>query len=134
MFRADDAGKLILRLTLGMLLLMHGLHKLMNGIDGINAIVIANGWPQWIAYGVLVGEVLAPAMIILGVITRAAALVVAVNMLVAIYLAHGHQLLQLTKTGGWILELQAMFLFVAIVIAFLGAGHYSLGGTRGRLN
>jgi len=117
-----------------MLLLMHGLHKLMNGIDGINAIVIANGWPQWIAYGVLVGEVLAPALIILGVITRAAALVVAVNMLVAIYLAHGHQLLQLTKTGGWILELQAMFLFVAIVIAFLGAGHYSLGGTRGRLN
>jgi putative oxidoreductase len=134
MFRADDAGKLILRLTLGMLLLMHGLHKLMNGIDGINAVVIANGWPQWIAYGVLVGEVLAPALIILGVITRAAALVVAVNMLVAIYLAHGHQLLQLTKTGGWILELQAMFLFVAIVIAFLGAGHYSLGGTRGRLN
>lgn len=134
MFRADDAGKLILRLTLGMLLLMHGLHKLMNGIDGINAIVIANGWPQWIAYGVLVGEVLAPALIILGVITRAAALVIAINMLVAIYLAHGHQLLQLTKTGGWILELQAMFLFVSIVIAFLGAGHYSLGGTRGRMN
>lgn len=134
MFRADDAGKLILRLTLGMLLLMHGLHKLMNGIDGINAIVIANGWPQWIAYGVLVGEVLAPALIILGVITRAAALVIAINMLVAIYLEHGHQLLQLTKTGGWILELQAMFLFVAIVIAFLGAGHYSLGGTRGRMN
>lgn len=134
MFRADDAGKLILRLTLGMLLLMHGLHKLMNGIDGINAIVIANGWPQWIAYGVLVGEVLAPALIILGVITRAAALVIAINMLVAIYLEHGHQLLQLTKTGGWILELQAMFLFVSIVIAFLGAGHYSLGGTRGRMN
>lgn len=134
MFRSDDAGKLILRLTLGVLLLMHGLHKLMNGIDGINAVVIANGWPQWIAYGVLVGEVLAPALIILGVITRAAALVVAINMLVAIYLAHGHQLLQLTKTGGWILELQAMFLFVAIVIVFLGAGHYSLGGTRGRLN
>ena len=134
MFRSDDAGKLILRLTLGVLLLMHGLHKLMNGIDGINAVVIANGWPQWIAYGVLVGEVLAPALIILGVITRAAALVIAINMLVAIYLAHGHQLLQLTKTGGWILELQAMFLFVSIVIAFLGAGHYSLGGTRGRMN
>jgi putative oxidoreductase len=134
MFRSDDAGKLILRLTLGVLLLMHGLHKLMNGIDGINAVVIANGWPQWIAYGVLVGEVLAPALIILGVITRAAALVIAINMLVAIYLAHGHQLLQLSKTGGWILELQAMFLFMAIVIAFLGAGHYSLGGTRGRLN
>lgn len=134
MFRADDAGKLILRLMLGILLLLHGLNKLMNGIDGINAIVIANGWPQWIAYGVLVGEVLAPALIILGVVTRAAALVIAVNMLVAVYLAHGHQLLQLTKTGGWILELQAMFLITSLVIALLGAGQYSLGGTRGRLN
>ena len=134
MFRADDAGKLILRLMLGILLLMHGLHKLVNGIDGINAIVIANGWPQWFSYGVLVGEVLAPALIVLGVLTRPAALVVAVNMLVAVYLAHGHQLLQLTKTGGWILELQGMFFLSSIVIALLGAGKYSFGGIRGRFN
>jgi putative oxidoreductase len=134
MFRADDAGKLILRLMLGILLLMHGLHKLINGIDGINAIVVANGWPQWIAYGVLVGEVLAPALIILGVVTRAAALVVAFNMVIAVYLAHGHHLLQLTKTGGWFLELQGMFLLSAIVIALLGAGQYSLSGARGRFN
>lgn len=134
MFRAEDAGKLIIRLMLGILLLMHGLHKLMNGIDGINAIVVTNGWPQWIAYGVLLGEVLAPALIILGVLTRPAALVIAINMLVAVYLGHAHQLLQLTKTGGWILELQAMFLLSAIVIALLGAGKYSLGGARGRFN
>ena len=134
MFRADDAGKLILRLMLGILLLMHGLHKLMNGIDGINALVAANGWPQWIAYGVLVGEVLAPALIILGVVTRAAALVVAFNMVLAVYLAHAHQLLQLTKTGGWALELQGLFLFSAVVVALLGAGKYSLGGIRGRFN
>ena len=134
MFRADDTGKLILRLMLGILLLIHGLHKLINGIDGINAIVVANGWPQWIAYGVLIGEILAPALIILGLLTRAAALVIALNMVIAVYLAHGHHLLQLTKTGGWMLELQGMFLFSAIAIALLGAGHYSLGGARGRLN
>jgi putative oxidoreductase len=134
MFRSDDAGKLILRLMVGILMLMHGLHKLINGIDGINAIVLANGWPQWIAYGVLIGEVLAPALIILGVVTRAAALVIALNMVVAVYLAHSHHLLQLTKTGGWILELQAMFFLSAIVIALIGAGHYSLSGARGRFN
>ncbi len=134
MFHAEDAGKLILRLMLGILLLMHGLNKLMNGIDGINAVVTANGWPHWIAYGVLIGEVLAPALIILGVLTRGAALVIAFNMVVAVYLAHGHQLLQLTKTGGWILELQGMFLFSALVVALLGAGKYSLGGARGRFN
>ena len=134
MFRADDAGKLLLRLMLGILMLMHGLNKLVNGIDGINAIVLANGLPQWVAYGVLVGEVLAPALIILGVLTRVAALVVAFNMVIAVYLAHAHQLLQLSKTGGWILELQGMFFFSALVIALLGAGKYSFGGTRGRFN
>jgi len=134
MLRADDAGKLILRLMLGILLLMHGLFKLMNGLEGINAVVTANGWPQWIAYGVLIGEVLAPALVILGVLTRLAALVIAINMIAAVYLAHAHQLLQLTKTGGWVLELQAMFLLTALVIALLGAGKYSLGGARGRFN
>ena len=134
MFRADDAGKLLLRLMLGILMLMHGVHKLVNGIDGINAVVLANGLPQWVAYGVLIGEVVAPALIILGVLTRVAALVVAFNMVIAVYLAHAHQLLQLSKTGGWILELQGMFLFSALVIALLGAGKYSFGGTRGRFN
>ncbi len=134
MFRAEDAGKLLLRLMLGTLMLMHGMNKLMNGIDGINAVVSMNGWPQWVAYGVLIGEVLAPALIILGVLTRAAALVIAINMVVAVYLAHAHQLLQLTKTGGWALELQGMFLFSALVIALLGAGQYSFGGARGRFN
>ena len=134
MLRADDLGKLILRLMLGILLLMHGLHKLMNGLEGIHAIVSTNGWPYWMAYGVLIGEVLAPALIILGVLTRLGAVVIAVNMMVAVFLAHGHQLLQLTKTGGWILELQGMFFLSAIVVALIGAGQYSLGGTRGRFN
>ena len=134
MLRADDLGKLILRLMLGILLLMHGLHKLMNGLEGIHAIVSTNGWPYWMAYGVLIGEVLAPALIILGVLTRLGAVVIAVNMIVAVFLAHGHQLLQLTKTGGWILELQGMFFLSAIVVALIGAGQYSLGGTRGRFN
>lgn len=134
MLRADDLGKLILRLMLGILLLMHGLHKLMNGLEGIHAIVTTNGWPYWVAYGVLIGEVLAPALIILGVLTRLGAVVIAVNMMVAVFLAHGHQLLQLTKTGGWILELQGMFFLSAIVVALIGAGQYSLGGTRGRFN
>src|SRR3954469_25090061 len=31
--RGDDAGKLILRLTLGLLILFHGVAKLLNGVD-----------------------------------------------------------------------------------------------------
>ena len=134
MNRFDDAGKLILRLTVGLLVLSHGLHKLINGIDGISALVVTNGWPSALAFGVYVGEIVAPALVILGVLTRPAALVVVFNMLIAIYLAHSHQLFQLTKTGGWFLELQVFFLFGALCVSLLGAGKFSLAGTRGRFN
>jgi putative oxidoreductase len=134
MNRFDDAGKLILRLTVGLLMLSHGLHKLINGIDGISALIATNGWPSVLAYGVYIGEIVAPVLIILGVLTRPAALIVVVNMILAIYLAHSHQLFQLTKTGGWFLELQAFFLFGALCVALLGAGKFSLAGSRGRFN
>ncbi|MCM0036057.1 MAG: DoxX family protein [Burkholderiaceae bacterium] len=130
----DDIGKLILRLSVGILLLMHGLFKLMHGIAGISALIQANGWPVWIAYGVYIGEIIAPALLILGLLTRASAVVIVLNMLIAVYLAHSHQLFQLTKTGGWLLELQGLYLFGALAIALLGAGRFSIGGTRGRMN
>lgn len=130
----DDIGKLILRLSVGILLLMHGLFKLMHGIAGISALVQANGWPVWIAYGVFIGEIIAPALLILGLVTRASAVVIVLNMLIAVYLAHSHQLFQLTKSGGWLLELQGLYLFGALAIALLGAGRFSIGGARGRMN
>lgn len=130
----DDIGKLVLRLSVGILLLMHGLFKLMHGIAGISALVQANGWPVWIAYGVFIGEIIAPALLILGLLTRASAVVIVLNMLIAVYLAHSHQLFHLTKSGGWLLELQGLYLFGALAIAFLGAGRFSVGGARGRMN
>lgn len=134
MNRYDDIGKLVLRLSVGILMLMHGLHKLMYGISGISAMVQANGWPVWVSYGVFVGEIIAPVLIIIGLLTRASAFVLVINMIVAVYLAHSHQLFHLTKTGGWLLELQGLYLFGALAIALLGAGRFSVGGSQGRLN
>jgi putative oxidoreductase len=134
MNRFDDAGKLLLRLTIGILLLMHGLFKLANGIDSITTLVLAQGWPAWLAFGVFIGEIIAPSLLIIGVLTRAGALVIVFNMGLAIYLAHASQILSLTKTGGWALELQGLFLMGALVVALLGAGRFSLGGAHGRLN
>ena len=55
-------------------------------------------------------------------------------MLVAILLAHTGQIGSLTNNGGWALELQGMFLFSALAIAFMGAGRFSLAGNGGRWN
>ncbi len=81
-----------------------------------------------------IGEIIAPSLLIIGVLTRAVALVIVFNMGLAIYLAHASQILSLTKTGGWALELQGLFLMGALVVALLGAGRFSLGGSHGRLN
>jgi len=43
-------------------------------------------------------------------------------------------LLSLDQSGGYALELQAFYLFSALVIALIGAGRYSMGGERGRWN
>ncbi|MDT3710909.1 GntR family transcriptional regulator [Stutzerimonas degradans] len=130
----EDTGKLVLRLALGVLMLLHGMSKLINGVDGIVGMVTGFGLPAAIAYGVYLGEVIGPLLVIVGLYTRAGALLIAGNMLFALLLAHRAELFTLAPTGGWALELQAMFLFGAVAVLLLGAGRFSIGGTSGRFN
>jgi putative oxidoreductase len=130
----DALGKLVLRLSVGILMLLHGIHKIGAGVDGIVDLVAKAGLPGPVGYLVYVGEVLAPVLVIVGLWTRPAALLMAVTMIVAVWLVHMNDLFLLTRTGGWALELQGLFLFGALAIALLGAGRYSLGGANGRFN
>lgn len=123
-----DLGKLILRLALGVLILLHGIAKIRGGLDPIVGMLQAHGLPGFFAYGALVGEVLAPLMLLAGFYARIGGLLVAINMLVAFALAHMGQLGQLNEQGGWALELQGMFLATAIAIALIGPGRYSVNG------
>lgn len=126
MLENADLGKLIVRLTLGGLLLFHGVSKLFNGIGFIESQLISHGLPAVLAYGVYIGEVIAPLMLILGYQTKIGALIVVVNMVVAIALVHSNQLMSLAGNGGWALELQGFFLFIALAVVFLGPGRYKL--------
>jgi putative oxidoreductase len=124
----NDLGRLILRVVLGALLLLHGIAKLRGGMGGIVGMVEAHGLPGVIGYGVLAGEVLGPLMLIAGFYARIGALLVAINMLFAFALVHMADLTHLNEQGGWALELQGMFLFTAIALALLGPGRYSVNG------
>jgi putative oxidoreductase len=130
----DDAGKLVLRAVLAAMLLFHGISKMHNGIGFIADMLAKAGLPAVFGYGVYIGEVVAPLFILAGLFTRPAALVIAINMIVAVLLAHTSQFFTTNDTGGWALELQGMFFFAAIAIALLGAGRFSIGGTTGRFN
>ncbi|HEX6411820.1 MAG TPA: DoxX family protein [Burkholderiales bacterium] len=123
---ADDAGKLILRLTLGILMLLHGIAKISGGVDGLEKMVAGAGLPSVLAYGVYVGEVLAPLLVIFGFYARFGAAIIVVNMLFAIFLAHRNDLFLLTRSGGWALELQGFFLFTALALVFMRPGRFGI--------
>ncbi len=124
---SDDFGKLVLRLTLGGLLLCHGVHKILTGIDPIRAMIGAHGVPDYLAFGVYAGEVLAPIFIILGLFARIGGVLVMINMIVAILLVHAGMLIGLNGEGGYALELQAFYLFGGLAVALLGAGRIAVG-------
>ncbi len=123
---AEDIGKLVLRLTLGVLVLLHGIDKVLDGTAGIEKMLEGAGLPGILAFGVYVGEVLAPLLVMLGFYARAAAVLIVVNMIFAVLLVHRADFFLLTKTGGWALELQAFYLFTALAIALIGPGRYSV--------
>jgi putative oxidoreductase len=121
-----DVGRLVLRVALGILVLLHGIAKLRGGAGGIEDMLEARGLPGMLAWGVYIGEVVAPLMLIAGFHARIGGTLIAVNMLFAIWLAHMGEIGRLTGSGGWALELQGMFLFSAIAVALLGPGRFSV--------
>ena len=77
----DDFGKLLLRLGVGGLLLLHGIYKVQNGIGFVTESVMRAGLPSFFAYGVYVGEVVAPILVLAGLLTRPAGLIIAIDLL-----------------------------------------------------
>ena len=122
----EDIGKLILRFSIAALMLFHGFSKLFNGIDGIKFLVTNAGLPEFVAYGVYMGEVVFPILIILGLFTRISSLFFALTMVFAIFLAHSADIFTLGETGGPVIELPLIYLLASVSIMFLGAGKYSL--------
>jgi len=100
------------------MMLLHGISKVLHGIGGIEARVVSHGFPAWLAYGVYVGEVLAPLLLLANFWVQGAAIVMAVNMLFAIFLAHAGDVFALRR-GAWAIELQALFLVGSVAVALM---------------
>ena len=132
--KLEDAGKLVLRTTLGVLILLHGIAKLRFGLGDVATSLERAGLPATIGYLVYVGEVAAPLLVVLGWWARIGAVIIAANMAVALVLGHWGHIFQVEGHGGLLLEVQFMFLFCAIAVALLGAGRLSLGGAKQRWN
>ena len=102
LFRNNDLGLLLLRLTVGGLMLFHGVHKLIYGVAGIQGMLAGMGLPGFIAYFSLAAELLASILIVIGAWTRVASVIMVGNMAVAILMAHLPVLFTVDPTtGGW---------------------------------
>ncbi|HWA89312.1 MAG TPA: DoxX family protein [Rhizomicrobium sp.] len=126
----EDLGKLVLRVTVGGLLLFHGIHKMLTGIAPIEGMVAAHGLPSALAYGVYLGEIVGPVMVILGLFARIGAGLIVANMIMAVVLAGMGSIAAFNPMGGYALELEAFYLFGALSVALLGSGRYSIAGGR----
>ena len=129
--RSDDFGKMLLRLSVGGILLFHGVFKLSHGVEWIKGPLAGSGLPASLAYGAYVGEIIAPVLIILGYRTRIAALLVLVDMLMAVFLVLRQQIFAIKEMGGgWAVEIEAFFLLTSLAVFFMGGGKLSV--TRGK--
>jgi len=122
----EDTAKLILRITVSVLMLFHGVPKLFNGITHIEGMLQSHGLPGLLAYAVFLGEIVGPVMLLLGWYARIGALLVVVNMVVAVVLVHTGDLLTVTERGSYRLEAQAFFLFTALALFLTGPGRFSI--------
>jgi putative oxidoreductase len=130
-FHHDDLAKLIIRVTSAGLLFLHGSHSAIHGVQHIKDMLAKQGLPEFLAYGNLVGEFIAPVFMILGYKSRIAALVVAFNMVMTIVIAHRDIAFVRNDFGGWMIELNIFFLMSALAVFFAGSGKYSVSRGKG---
>ncbi|QSW89367.1 DoxX family protein [Flavobacterium endoglycinae] len=119
-----DLGLLLVRISVGGLMLFHGIAKLLHGISFLVENMGAFG------YAVYIGEVLAPIAILLGFRTRIASVLLAITCIVAVAVAHAQDIFSISDHGGYANELLMLYLFGAIALFFTGAGKYSVSKTN----
>lgn len=129
-----DLGKLLLRLAVGIVLFLHGLGRIEGGAAGTIGMVEAAGLPGWVAYGAHIGEFVAPILLMIGIFSRPAGLVIAFNMLMTILVAHRDIAFQRNEFGGWMIELNVILLLGGLAVALIGAGKLSLSRGNGRFD
>lgn len=125
----EKYGALLLRVTLGMLFLVHaGLKLFVFGPAGTVGFFASLGLPAALAYLTMTVEILGGLALIAGFYTRIAAIVVMPVLLGAIATVHGANGFFFNDAGGgW--EYPAFWSVALLVQALIGDGAYALRPT-----
>lgn len=124
--RGYHLALLIIRSSVGILLLFHGIGKLSHGHDFIRSMLAEKGLPQFFWLGVPLTEVLAPLLLLLGAFTRIAGAGIAILMIMTVILAHMPTAFTIAETGGLEIELNLLYLSGGLALFFAGPGKFSV--------
>jgi putative oxidoreductase len=126
--RVQPLGFFILRVVLGMIMVVHGYHKVFGGLHHHAQFVTSLGMPAWLGYLSAFTEFLGGILLIAGFLTRIAATAVCIDMCVAVAKVHWHN--GLTGQGGF--EFPLSLAAIAFALIFTGAGPISVDWLMGR--
>jgi putative oxidoreductase len=133
--RLQPIALLLMRLTLGAIMVAHGYHKVFGGLPHFAHAVGEMGIPSWLGYVSAFTEFLGGLLILAGFFTRPAAFALCIDLVVAIWKVHLHNgLTGSPDRPGYEFPLAAATLAVALI--FFGGGpigfdHVLRGGGGG---
>ncbi|MCX5714255.1 MAG: DoxX family protein [Candidatus Omnitrophica bacterium] len=131
----DDAAALVLRLMLGIVFFPHGAQKAMGWFGGYGFSATLNAFTQKMHIPVILAllvigfEFLGAIALVIGFFTRIAAFGIAIIMIVAIYMVHGHNGLFMNWSGmqkGEGFEYHLLVIAIAVALMIKGGGLFSI--------
>lgn len=123
--RLQPLALLVMRLTLGAIMVAHGYHKVFGGLQHFAHMVGGMGVPVWLGYMAAFTEFLGGLLILVGFFTRLAAFAIFIDLAVAIWKVHLHNgLLGSPDRPGFEFPLAVASLALALI--FFGAGPIAL--------
>ena len=125
--RLQPLAVLVLRLVLGAIMIAHGSQKVFGGMHHHVESVQHLGMPGWMAYLSAAAEFGGGILVVLGFLTRCAAIAILINMLVAIMAVHWKN--GFTGQGNY--QFPLALASIAFALIFFGAGPIGLDWLRG---
>lgn len=127
--RAQPFGIFVMRLVLGAIMIAYGYQKIFprGALYNFTHYVGTLGFPAWLGYVAAFTEFFGGILLVLGFLTRIAAILTVIDMAVAVKVTfHGG------LTGAHNMSLALACLALALMLAFSGGGWLALDGGVGR--
>ncbi|HEU0198904.1 MAG TPA: DoxX family protein [Burkholderiaceae bacterium] len=120
-------GALLLRVTMGVLFILHGLYLkyFVFTMAGAGKYFASLGLPEWFAWVVMLYETIGGLALIFGVYARWVALLLGIHLLFAAYLGHGANGWAFTAKGGGY-EFPLFWAIACFALTLIGDGAHAL--------